>query len=143
MRRIWPLALPLLLLGCKKAGTDDKVTGTWLGDPPMFASIKSDPSMRQFSSMFKDMIRLDLNGDHTYKLVCFATKTGKWQVSNRLVHFDEESSKMPFAGLGGDNPFEFGEVNSKGVRTYTAVMDPTGKSLQMSLGQMGETSLHR
>jgi hypothetical protein len=142
VRWIYLPVLPLLLLGCKKAAPDDKLTGTWLGDPPMFTNMKNDPGMRQFSEMMRDTVRLELNRDHTYMLDFFARKTGKWTATNRLVRFEEESSKMPFSGFG-DNPFEIGEVNSKGVRTYTAVMDPGGKSMRMSMGEMGETSLHR
>ncbi|HVT14157.1 MAG TPA: hypothetical protein VHE55_17985 [Fimbriimonadaceae bacterium] len=141
MRR-WALLITaaILLSSCSKPKPEDKVVGTWLGNPPIPKSLAGDPNFSALNDMMKDSVQLELKGDHTYTLRTWTRKRGKWKLAQRLVQFEEtgSSSDFPFPV-----DFEFGKPTSQGTRTYSAVLASDGKTLTLMLGKMGDIDFHR
>jgi hypothetical protein len=142
MRRALLLTL-VMLAGCSRSSKpEDKVIGTWIGDPPMVAQMKKDPQLQQFAGMMEDSVRLDLKPDHTYSLQDFDTRSGKWEMTARVIKFVETDSHS-FMPSSFDDQFQFGSVSKEGARSYSAVVSADDKKVTLFMGKLGDVEFHR
>jgi hypothetical protein len=135
-------AAAVLLGGCGKPLPEESVVGTWVGDPPLAAELRQDPLYRQFVEALQDSVQLQLKDDHTYVLETWARKSGKWKILNNLILFEERDSRSPF-GAGLEKLMEFGKLDSKGNRTYSAVLSKEKSNITLLMGANGEVVFHR
>lgn len=142
MRRLpWLIAAAILAASCSKPKPDDKIVGSWLGDPPLAKELAGDPNTKGMVDFLKDSIQLELRADHTYTLSTWAEKKGTWKLSQKLVRFEETSSVTALPIM--TDSLEFGTVSRDGKRTYSAVLSADEKQLTMLMGRQGDITFHR